>query len=285
MDVTKGLVIADPWIGHILSGEKSWEMRSTGTSLRGWFGLIRKGSGTVVGVAKLVGIGDRLSRDQMISNIDKHRIPEQIIRSGAVAKWNVPWFLTAVQALRTPVPYRYKFGAVMWVEFDPEVTRAIEDQYSGQGSAFDPPPQSLKPAAVTIPASLGAVSVELLGERIEPAREQTQGGYIGRPCSPAATCGTITLTSEDFMDRFPEDCVGGSNADATAPRKILIDWGGISHAETDIDCTKLIFRGRAWVGSFFEKNGALEGDSVEVEKTGPRSYRLQLIKEVRAIAE
>ena len=42
MKISKGLVIADPWIGCILKGEKAWEMRSTSCSHRGWFGLPRR---------------------------------------------------------------------------------------------------------------------------------------------------------------------------------------------------------------------------------------------------
>jgi hypothetical protein len=28
MQVTKGLIIADPWIGYVLDGSKTWEMRN-----------------------------------------------------------------------------------------------------------------------------------------------------------------------------------------------------------------------------------------------------------------
>lgn len=45
------LVIAEPWIGLILDGSKTWEMRSRATRKRGRIALIRKGSGQVVGVA------------------------------------------------------------------------------------------------------------------------------------------------------------------------------------------------------------------------------------------
>ena len=40
----KGLIIADPWIGYIISGTKTWEMRSRNTTIRGRIALIRKGS-------------------------------------------------------------------------------------------------------------------------------------------------------------------------------------------------------------------------------------------------
>ena len=50
----KGLIIDEPWISLIVSGEKSWEMRSRDTYVRGRIGLIRKGSKTVIGLADLV---------------------------------------------------------------------------------------------------------------------------------------------------------------------------------------------------------------------------------------
>lgn len=56
LSVDKALIIADPWISLILSGQKDWEMRSTSASHRGWFGLVWKGLGAVYGVARLVDV-------------------------------------------------------------------------------------------------------------------------------------------------------------------------------------------------------------------------------------
>lgn len=79
MNVAKGLVIREPWIDLILSGEKSWEMRSTRISFRGWIGMIRKGSGLVSGIARIEGIGHALSALEMMETFDKHRIPQELI--------------------------------------------------------------------------------------------------------------------------------------------------------------------------------------------------------------
>ena len=90
MTETRGLIIADPWIGHTLDSRQGWEMRSQATSVRGWFGPIRKGSGTVLGLARLVDCGRALFQAEMIANFDHHRIPTDMIRRGEVAKWVVP---------------------------------------------------------------------------------------------------------------------------------------------------------------------------------------------------
>jgi hypothetical protein len=71
----KGLIIDDPWISLILAGEKTWEMRSTATQQRGLIALIRKGTGTVVGTARVVGSRGPLGLAQLRENAAKHRVP------------------------------------------------------------------------------------------------------------------------------------------------------------------------------------------------------------------
>lgn len=127
-EITKGLVIADPWIGYILDGSKTWEMRSKETKVRGRIALIRKGTGAVWGVATLANIGWRLSPQEMLETIHLHRIPAEMIRSGEVAKWTVPWILSHVRRLKSPVPYEHPSGAVTWVNLVEDVSRAIATQ-------------------------------------------------------------------------------------------------------------------------------------------------------------
>jgi hypothetical protein len=124
----KALVIDVPWINLILDGSKTWEMRSIQTKLRGQFGLIRKGSGMVWGVASLSDCGEAMEANELIRHFDKHRIPEQMIRTGEVAKWNRPWKLTSVRKLAKPVPYKHKPGAVTWVNLEPDVAANIRTQ-------------------------------------------------------------------------------------------------------------------------------------------------------------
>ena len=137
MCVTRGLIIADPWIGHILDGRKDWEMRSQATSVRGWFGLIQKGSGTVVGLARLVDCGRTLDQAEMITNFDHHRIPVDMIRRGEVAKWIVPWKLADVIPLVHPIPYEHKSGAVTWVTLSPDVSQKLAPYISPREQVGD----------------------------------------------------------------------------------------------------------------------------------------------------
>ena len=124
--VMQGLVIYEPWIGMLLAGNKTWEMRSAPTSKRGIIGLIRKGSGHVVGIANLVDSPRRLNDEEMLARVDKHCIPEPLIRSGSVDKWRCPWVLEDVKALQPSVPYTHPLGAVTWVNLV-ETIPAVRD--------------------------------------------------------------------------------------------------------------------------------------------------------------
>jgi ASCH domain-containing protein len=128
MNVVRGLIIADPWISYILDGKKTWEMRSGPTNVRGAFALIRKETGAICGVATLAGVGWALPASQMLETCHLHQIPAQMIRSGMAVKWNIPWILTDVRRLETPVRYDHPSGAVTWVDLADDVSQEIAAQ-------------------------------------------------------------------------------------------------------------------------------------------------------------
>lgn len=277
MKITKGLVVDDPWIGYLLDGSKTWEMRSSVPSFRGWFGLIRKGTGAVHGIARLADVGRPLSAEEMLASIDRHRIPAEMIRSGKVAKWNTPWIIADARRLPVPVPYRHPYGAVTWVNFDPEVVDAIAAQTGGPlpaggrlgtGRAGEPAP-SIEPATpvpVCAPASAPTGAPPMpVGGRLVGQVELTQGNIDNSH---------IYLRA--FFDRFPQDAVGGSNRGERAPREVCVDWGGASPVSTDLDGAKRFFRARGWIGSFFEMNAAQAGDRVLIHETAPYAYSVRL---------
>jgi len=112
---SSGLVIAEPWISKILSGKKTWEMRGKHTKKFETIALIKKGSGTIVGTARIIDSIGPFDRNEMVANTYKHQIPEQMIRSGEVDKWNHAWVLDEITAYEKPMPYNHPSGAVTWV--------------------------------------------------------------------------------------------------------------------------------------------------------------------------
>ena len=128
----KGLIVDEPWISKILRGEKHWEMRSQATAVRGLVALIRKGSGKIVGVARVTGCRGPLSLDELRANKDRHCVSMDEFESGRAMKWTTAWELIGAQSLPTPVPYKHPFGAVIWVNLDPGVQAAVLAQVANE---------------------------------------------------------------------------------------------------------------------------------------------------------
>jgi len=130
----KGLVIREPWIGLILRGHKTWEMRSKATKFRGEIALIRAKSGLVFGTARLVASERPLTRADYMTHRDRHAIPEAMLDEVIENGWVHPWVMEEVRALPKPVPYRHPSGAVTFVNLDPSVVAVIK----GGGLAANP---------------------------------------------------------------------------------------------------------------------------------------------------
>ena len=122
----KGLIIDEPWISLIVSGEKTWEMRTRDTQVRGRIGLIRKGSKMVIGVADLVQTLPKLPPSELRASFGKHRVPESEIDEDF--KWSTAWVLQRARSLQQSVPYHHPPGAVIWVNLDPKVAALIAQQ-------------------------------------------------------------------------------------------------------------------------------------------------------------
>jgi hypothetical protein len=276
MHITKGLVIDEPWIGYILAGRKDWEMRSSATSFVSWFGLIREGSGLVVGIARLTGVETPKSPDELVASIERHRIPEAMIWDGTIAKWHTPWVLADAQPLRRSVPYKHPYGAVTWVQLSPDVTTAI----AAQDGEF---PKEIPPA-------LAASSPRQVSHRPVAANRQAMRAIV-----PEASVQMSKIHGENkitdgnlknnhfymrsFIQKFPDDLIGSSNRSLAARKNCLVDGGGPRAEETDIDGKKQFFRSRAWIKHFFAANGAKAGDRVRVEETAPYRHRITLVRQ------
>ena len=122
----KAVVIDEPWLSKILAGEKVWEMRSKRTRYRGAIGLIRKGSGHIVGMARLAECLTALSPLDFARHEAKHRIPPSQQDEALRRRWHFPWVLEEARALPHPVPYSHRSGQVIWVRLDADVDLAIQ---------------------------------------------------------------------------------------------------------------------------------------------------------------
>lgn len=127
--IKKALIIDEPWLSKILSGEKTWELRTTHCHKRGWVGLIRKGSGLIVGIANVVGSRGPLPDDVLRASTGLHCVPTDILLPNSTYRF--AWILAEARALQRAVPYTHRSGAVKWVTLATEVTDAIAEQTAG----------------------------------------------------------------------------------------------------------------------------------------------------------
>lgn len=186
-----------------------------------------------------------------------------MIRSGAVAKWNRPWFLADVMRLPTPIRYKHPNGAVTWVEFNENVSLAIEDQLA----------ELREPLPEPAPVAERVADDEMRSLQSEPAWRQ-----IGETVLTQGNIDHNHIYLRDFFDRFPTDAVGGSNKKHKAIRDIMVLWDGGPAVVTDLDGSKKLFRARSWIHTFFVHHVVTPGDRVVVEEGEPYHYRVRCEK-------
>lgn len=106
------LIIKNPWIDYILSGQKSWEIRGCSTKKQGTIELIQSKSGLVVGCCKII---DCIKLDLEIykNSVDKHCINN--IKK-LPYKTTYAWVLSNPVKYEKPRPYKHPKGAVIWVK-------------------------------------------------------------------------------------------------------------------------------------------------------------------------
>ena len=126
--VSRALVVDQPWVGLIADGAKVWEMRTRRTKLRGWIGLIEKGTGTIIGVAYLKDSLPPLQRGKHQLHYRKHRVRSQPGHKSYKGKYLFPWVMAKAFRLPKPVPYKHPSGAVIWVTLSDDVAHALTRQ-------------------------------------------------------------------------------------------------------------------------------------------------------------
>ena len=116
MKFDRALIVADPWIDLILDGKKPLEMRSRHTNIRGRIGLIRKGSGLIVGD---VWLSDSVKIKDPAIYRDGHCVDYEV--HPELEKYNVAWMLSEPHWYYPAIPYKHPQGAVIWVRVDRDV--------------------------------------------------------------------------------------------------------------------------------------------------------------------
>jgi hypothetical protein len=114
LGLERGLIIRKPHLGKILAGDKTWEMRTTDTKIRGRIGLIESGSGMIVGEATLTGTRLAPIKPSLRATTrNLHQLEPQDWKK--MNHWKWAWILKDATRYETPTPYDHPKGAVIWV--------------------------------------------------------------------------------------------------------------------------------------------------------------------------
>ena len=106
------LVVKEPWVGMILDGKKTWEIRGSATAKRGKIHLAASGGGGVlVGQCQLVDCYP-VGRSELADNVTKHWIKDL-----ARVPYKKPhaWVLEKATRYSSPFTYKHPQGAITWV--------------------------------------------------------------------------------------------------------------------------------------------------------------------------
>ena len=258
----KALIIRSPWIDLILSGSKTWEMRTKPTSIRGRIALIKAKSGLIYGTAELVDSLPALSLERLRQSFDFHGIPDEQLDSAIQNRWTTPWVLRNVVRLDTPKPYVHPSGAVTWVEL-PDL---LAENPQPEKPVMPPKTSTHKMqttqqrVTLTAPAKMGAQN-----QTVEWVYIPLSGGNIRN--------GHFSLRSAERL--LPSDCIGGSNK-AQAGQNIRVRFEPGTLVETDIAGDKMILRTRGQVRDFYDRTGAKEGDCLRFVRVDHHDFLVSL---------
>lgn len=251
IQVDQALIVDEPWVSKIMAGEKIWEMRSTPNAKTGWVGLIRKGSGLIVGLMKINGSQGPLTKAQLHSHFDKHKVGPELINNDNY-KWFHAWQITEVKRFDTPVRYSHPNGAVIWVNLDEEAKAAVQKKFGEQPTE--------------------AVA---LNKKAPVDKQVTAPLCEGKSISIVLTQGNI---NNDYLkipregDFFPAAIWGGNNK-SNEGTKAVFQLQGIEHpVETDIDGGKRVLRSRGAIGAFFKLHRLSAGDEVVITRNSDFSF-------------
>lgn len=255
------LIIREPWIGLILAGRKTWEMRSSGTQIRGRIGLIRKGSGLVVGVADLVESLPPLDAAQFADARNRHQVPPENEADALGGGWVHPWVLADARALPRPVPAGQKPGQVIWVPLSPAVAAEIDDQ-------IGPSTCAVSQSHAVSEASAATIAQKPIAKASVPgAASSSRRSATSQEITVELTDGAIrnaNLSVRKALHMLPDDVLGGTNRDLAARGRLTVVFEPGETVETDIPTDKMTLRCRGAVADFFARTGVKGGDVVRM---------------------
>jgi hypothetical protein len=145
MDFTppeRALLVREPYISLLLTHRKRWELRGASTKIRGRIGLIRSGSGLVVGeceITECIGPVDleTLKKTPNLSTNERIEIAAggvlPYVQKDGVSSKTFAWVIEKPTVYTSPIRYKHPSGAIIFVDLTkPGVVECLEVLRSGE---------------------------------------------------------------------------------------------------------------------------------------------------------
>lgn len=258
-----GLIIREPWIGFILSGEKTWELRTTQAPRRGRIGLIRKGTGMVVGVADIIDSLPKLDAVSLPATRIQHRVPPDLDATVLKAGWLHPWVLGNIRNLSRPIVAEQRPGQVIWVPLSPSVVRLIDEDFG----------------STTLTSATSAAHKTVIGNAMHPATTAAASGrHEVRVRLTKGAIGNANLSVRSLLCFLPSSVIGGTSHSCPAPERLTVIFSPGATVETDVPVDKKTLHCRGEVADFYARSGAVAGDDVRIRISGLSTLHVELVR-------
>lgn len=125
--LTKALLLKPFWSNEILNNNKTWEIRSRRTNVRGRIGVIASGTSKIYGECELVDCIP-LTKELYDNNFNKHHISCSYEELPENYKKGYIWVIkeNSQQLYKEPMAYIHPQGAVIWVNFNKSTIKTEE---------------------------------------------------------------------------------------------------------------------------------------------------------------
>jgi hypothetical protein len=111
------LFVREPFAERIISGRKTWEIRTRPTTRRGRIAIMSQRG--LVGTVELYDVEGPLSAADLISHVAKHRAPLRLLHTYAAGRALYAWSLREPARLDAPIVLRRGRGPVVWFRLKP----------------------------------------------------------------------------------------------------------------------------------------------------------------------
>ena len=105
----RGLIVQQPWLNLILSGQKTMDLRSSTTHIRGDVAILHDGK--IWGYVDLYDVIGPMSQAEIMYREEEHKVPYQ-----SIGNYDYGWKFRNLRLLKKPRKYKHPQGAQIWVK-------------------------------------------------------------------------------------------------------------------------------------------------------------------------